>query len=147
GVTYNRDIFASAPSNKVIVIHFTASQPAQITFTCSFTTPQTATYSTTGNDLVMHASVTAIADVRYFATGLTNLVQYDARVRVLATGGSVTANGSSISVTNADDVTLLLAVASNVSNYNDLTANYPLICSNNLAAAAAIGYPALRQAQ
>ena len=26
GVTYNRDIFASAPSNRVIAVHFTASQ-------------------------------------------------------------------------------------------------------------------------
>jgi alpha-L-fucosidase 2 len=143
-VTYNRDIFASAPSNKVIAIHFTANQSDKIAFTCSFTTGQTATYSTSGNDLVMHASVTAFSKATY---GLANMVQYDARMRLLTTNGTVTTTSSSISVTNANDVTLLLSVASNVKNYNDLTADYVTSCSNNVAAAAALGYTALRQAQ
>jgi alpha-L-fucosidase 2 len=150
GVTYNRDVFASAPSNRVIVLHFTASQSAKVTFSCSFTTPQTATYSTSGNDLVMHASVSAIADSRYYSgasPALTNAVKYDARVRLIATGGTVSTTSSSISVTNADDVVLLLAVVSNVKNYNDLTADYATICSNNVAAAAALGLTALRLAQ
>src|SRR6185503_979069 len=78
---------------------------------------------------------------------LTNAVEYDARVRLIATGGAVSTDGSSISVTNADDVVLLLGVASNVKSYDDLTADYVTICSNNVAAAAALGFPALRQAQ
>ncbi len=143
-VTYNRDVFASAPSNRVIAVHFTASQPGSITFSCSFITGQTATYSTVGNDLVMHASVTAFSKSTY---GLPNSVQYDARVRLIATGGTVSKTGNSISVTNADDVVLLLGVASNVKNYHDLTADYVTICSNNVAAAAALGFTALRQAQ
>jgi alpha-L-fucosidase 2 len=144
GVGYNRDIFASAPSNRVIVLHFTASQPGSITFSCSFATAQTATYSTSGTDLVMHASVTAFSKSTY---GLANLVKYDARVRLIATGGTVSTSGSSISVTNANDVVVLLGVASNVKSYNDLTADYVTICSNNVAAAAALGFTALRQAQ
>jgi alpha-L-fucosidase 2 len=146
GVGYNRDVFASAPSNKVIAIHFTASQSGNITFSCSFATAQTATYSTSGNDLVMHASVTAFSKTTY---GLANLVKYDARVRLIATGGTVSKTSSSISVTNADDVVLLLGVASNATNYNalDQNTNYVTICSNNVAAAATLGYTALRQAQ
>ena len=38
-------------------------------------------------------------------------------------------------------------MASNVKSYNDLTADYVTICSNNVAAAAALGFTALRQAQ
>ncbi len=146
GVGYNRDIFASAPSNKVIAIHLTASQPGSITFSCSFVTDQTATYSTISNDLVMHASITAFSKATY---GLANSNKYDARVRIIATGGTVSKTSSSISVTNADDVVLLLGVASNATNYNnlDLNTNYVAICSNNVAAAAALGFTALRQAQ
>jgi len=145
GVTYNRDIFASAPSNRVIAVHFTASQPGSITFSCSFNNEgQTAAYSTSGNDLVMHANVSAFSKSTY---GLGNSVLYDARVRFIATGGTVSTSGSSISVTNANDVVLLLGVASNVKSYNDLTADYVTICSNNVAAAAALGFTALRQAQ
>jgi alpha-L-fucosidase 2 len=148
GVTYNRDIFASAPSNHVIVINLTASQPGSINFTCSFSTLQTATYSVAGNDLVMHARVTGVSDSRYFATGLTNAVQYDARLRVIATGGTVTPGSTSITVANADSVTLLLSVASNVQSYDTLdNTDYPTICSNYIAAAAAMGHTALRQAQ
>jgi alpha-L-fucosidase 2 len=147
GVTYSRDIFASAPSNRVIALHFTASQPNSVIFSCSFATPQTATYYTSGNDLVMHAAVSAIADSRYYVNNLTNLVKYDARVRFIATGGTVSTTSSSFSVTNANDVVLLLSVASNVKSYNDLTADYVDICSNNVAAAAGLGFTALQQAQ
>lgn len=144
GITYNRDIFASAPSNHVIVLHFTASQPNSVTFSCSFTTAQTATYYTVNNDLVMHASVSAYNNSDY---GLPNAVQFDARVRMIATGGTVSTTSSSISVTNANDVVLLLGVASNVKSFDDLTADYVTICSNNVDAAARLGFPALRQAQ
>ncbi|TAK92271.1 MAG: glycoside hydrolase family 95 protein, partial [Verrucomicrobia bacterium] len=135
GVSYNRDYFASAPSNKVIVIRLTASQSAKITFTATFSTLQTSSNYTVGNDLVMHANVINNGDARYYNTGCTNAVRYDARLRVLAEGGAVSTTGSSISVTNADAVTLLLAVASNVINYNDVSADYVTICSNNIAAA------------
>ena len=40
--------------------------------------------------------------------GLVNSDKYDARVRLIATGGTVSTSGSSISVTNANDVVLLL---------------------------------------
>lgn len=144
GVTYNRDIFASAPSNRVVAIHFTASQPGSITFSCNFTTLQTATNYTVGNDLVMHASVTGWTNSSY---GLPNSVKYDARLRLIATGGAVTVGSTNLAVTNANDVVLLLGVASNVKSYNDLTADYVTTCSNNVAAAGALGFTALRQAQ
>jgi len=147
GVTYNRDIFASAPSNKVIVVHFTASQSAKITFTCGFSTQQSATFSTVNTDLVMHAIVSGPSEPLYTSYGLTNAVRYDARVRLIANGGSVTVGSNSLSVTNADDVTLLLSVASNVKTYNDLSADYVTICSNNVAAAASLAYADLHQAQ
>lgn len=153
GVRYDRDIFASAPSNRVIVIHFTTTNDSPtITFTCTLTNHQTATYSTNGNDLVMHARVTTRGDDRYFTTpalGLTNAVQYDARVRMIATGGTVSGTSSSLSVANATEVTLYLSVVSNVKSYNELdyATNYVTTCSNNVANAAALGYDALRQAQ
>ena len=54
----------------------------------------------------MHASVTAYNNPSY---GLANNVKYDARVRLVATGGTVSTTSSSISVTNANDVVLLWA--------------------------------------
>ena len=147
GVTYNRDIFASAPSNRVIAVHFTASQPGRITFNCTFSTQQKGTLSTVNTDLVLHALVFGQSDYRYVAYGLTNAVRYDARVRLIANGGVVTVGSNFLAVTNADDATLLLSVASNVKNYHDLTADYVTICSNSVDAAAQLAYSELHQAQ
>jgi alpha-L-fucosidase 2 len=149
-VSYKREIFASAPSNRVIVVRFTtANNSSAITFTCSFTNLQTATYTpvllnSSNADLVMHADVTYIGDSRYT---LANAVKYDARVRLVAAGGTVTTGANSISVTSATNVTLYLSVVSNVKKYNDITADYVTICSNNVATAAALGYDNVRQAQ
>ena len=96
---------------------------------------------------MLKAKVSGTGDPLYFATGLTNKVQFVARLRVLNQGGKVAAKGHSISVTNADAVTLLLAVASNVKNYNHLTANPDQICSNNVIGAAKLSYGALQKAQ
>lgn len=147
GVSYSRDYFASAPSNNVIVIRLTANSSGKIAFTATFSTLQSGTSSTIGNDLVLHANVITNGDTRYYNTGCTNSIRYDARLRVVPEGGTVSTTSSSISVTNADAVTLLLAVASNFKNYNDVTADYVTICSNNVAAAAANTYATLRQAQ
>jgi alpha-L-fucosidase 2 len=148
GVAYDRDIFASAPSNKVIVIRFTAAKPGKVAFSCSLGTPQTATFNEViGQDLVLKAKVLGAGEPLYFATGLTNKVQFVARVRVLNQGGTVAVKGHSIAVTNADAVTLLLAVASNVRNYNHLTGNPDQMCSNNVVAAAKLSYGALQKAQ
>ena len=149
GVTFQRDVFASAPSNKVIAVRLTASTAGKLAFTCSLATPQAATNSVLGNDLVMDAAVRTNADYRYYAYGLKDAVAYEARVRVQTDGGAVTAdaNAGTLTVTNADAATLLLAVVPNFVNYHDLSANYPVLCSNNLAAAAALTYGQLRQAQ
>ena len=147
GVTYTREVFASAPDN-VIVIRLTASQAAKISFTATVTTLQPDnTITTSGNELILNARVSVMPRPQYFATGLTNGIAYQARVRVLAEGGTVTTSSSSITVTNADAVTLLLGAASNYKKFDDLTANYPLICSNNVAAAATKSYAQLRAAQ
>ena len=66
---------------------------------------------------------------------------------VTNTAPSITTGASSISVTNADAVTLLLSVASNFKSYDDVSANPAIICSNNIAAAAANTFSQLRQAQ
>ena len=150
GVRYDRDIFASAPSNRVIVVRFTTTNNSPtITFTCTLTNHQSATYSTNGTDLIMHAKVSTRGDDRYFTQNpsLTNAVWYDARVRMVAAGGTVTVGTNSLSVANATNVTLYLSVASNVKAYNDMSADYVTICSNNVANAAALGYTAVRQAQ
>ena len=148
GVSYLREIFASAPSNRVIVIRLTANQTAKISFTATFSTLQPDnTISTSGNDLVLNAKVSVMPRPEYFATGLTNGIAYQARLRILNEGGTISSTTSSLTVANADAVTLLLSVASNYKKFDDLSANPTLLCSNNIANAATNTYAQLRSAQ
>src|SRR4051812_43930397 len=52
GVTFTREIFASAP-DQVIAVRLTASRPGQISFEARLQTPQRATVEATDGDLVM----------------------------------------------------------------------------------------------
>ena len=148
GVSYLREIFASAPSNRVIVIRLTANQTAKINFTATFSTLQpNNTISTSGNDLILNARVSVMPRPEYFATGLTNGIAFQARVRVLNEGGTVSSTSSSLTVANADTVTLLLGVASNYKKFDDLNGDYAMLCSNNVANAATNTYAQLRANQ
>ena len=142
GVTYQRDCFASYPDN-VIVVRLTASQSGSISFTCSLTSPHTITSnSASGTDVILHGAVDHIG-----RNGLGSDIEFESRVRVLAEGGSVSPSGSSLSVSNADAVTLVLGAASNFVSYDDISADESAICSQIVSNAAAKGYTTLRQDQ
>lgn len=141
GVTYQRDIFASYP-DKAIVVRLTASQSGKLTFNCALTTPHTVTSNTAGgNDVVLHGAVTHAG-----VNGMASSLQFESRVRILNEGGTVTVSGSTLQVTGANAVTLVLGAASNFVNYHDISADAAAICLTNVANAAAKGYTALRQA-
>ena len=93
GVTFSREVFASAP-DQVIVVRLTASRPGQISFEAQMQTPQRATIDATPNgDLVMRGvngdGAGATADGR----PMTGALRFEARVRVMPTGGTRTASG------------------------------------------------------
>jgi len=150
GVTYTREVFASNPTNRCLIVRLTASQTAKINFTATFTTLQpNNSMSTSGNDLILNAKVSNMPDAAYWVNppGMTNAIEFQARVRVLNEGGTLSSTSSSITVANADAVTLLLSAASNYKNFEDLSNDETLICSNNIANAATNTYAALRASQ
>jgi alpha-L-fucosidase 2 len=139
---FYREVFASAPDN-VIVIRLTASQAGALSFSYTFTSLHSNnTVTAAGTDLLMHANVTNQAP----SYTLPSVVQFDCRVRVIAEGGSVTVDGATVSVANADAVTLLLSVASNFVNYENVGGDPAATVFNTITAAAAKGYALLRQA-
>jgi alpha-L-fucosidase 2 len=121
GVRFEREVFASAPDD-VIVVHLTANRPGQISFQARLQTPQRATTEATRDgDLVMRGvngdGSGATADGR----PLTGALRFEARVRVLSTGGTRTIDGDAIAIRDADAVTLLIAAATSYRNYEDVT--------------------------
>jgi alpha-L-fucosidase 2 len=111
GVTFTREVFANAP-DQVIVVRLTASRPGQISVEARMQTPQRATVEAIDDgDIVMRGvngdGRGATADGR----PMTGALKFEARVRVLATGGTRTVSGSALVVRGADAVTMLIAAA------------------------------------
>jgi len=129
GVTYTREVFSS-PVDQVIVVRLTADKKNAITFTAEMTTPQRATVSVeSGNTLVLRG-------VNGDADGIRGALKFEARVQVLAEGGKTIATGTTISASNADAVTLLIAAATSYKNYQDVSGDPEAITKGQLAGAA-----------
>ncbi|HSI09427.1 MAG TPA: glycoside hydrolase family 95 protein [Rariglobus sp.] len=94
-VTFQREVFSSAP-DKVLVERITASKPGRVSFDLALTREEKAqTRFVAPDTLVM--------------TGNTGAnLRYEVHARVLTKGGSITGADGKLTVTNADEVTVLL---------------------------------------
>jgi alpha-L-fucosidase 2 len=127
-VTFKREVFASQP-DQVIVVRLSASKPGQLTFTAGF-------------DSELQKSVAALDAHTLEMTGLssthegvTGQVKFDARAKVINTGGSVAVSENKITVTNANEVTIMISIATNFVDYKTLTANEVDKCVKYLSTA------------
>jgi alpha-L-fucosidase 2 len=145
-VAFAREVFASAP-DQVIVMRLTASRPGQVSFEARLQTPQRASVeATTGGDLVMRGvngdGRGATADGR----AMTGALRFEARVRVVATGGVRTSSGDAVAVRGADAVTLLIAAATSYRRFDDVSGDPPARVASALDAAGRKSLDALRAA-
>ena len=123
GVTFSREVFASAP-DQVIVVRLTASRPGCISFETRMETPQRATVeAAAGGDLAMRGVNGDGAGTTADGRPMSGALQFEARVRVLPTGGTRRASGDAVVVRNADAVTLLIAAATSYRTYEDVGAD------------------------
>jgi alpha-L-fucosidase 2 len=114
-VTYTRKALASFP-DRVVVMRLTASKPGSISFTAFFTTPQKrATIKTTANkELTIFGTTSDHETVK-------GMVKYKGIVRMKLEGGSLNANDTSLSIKNANAVTIYISIATNFNNYHDIS--------------------------
>jgi alpha-L-fucosidase 2 len=115
-VTYTREVLASFP-DRVIVMRLTASKPKSISFTAFYTTPQpNAIVKTTSNQLT-------ISGTTINHEGVKGLVKYKGINQFKPEGGSSASTDTSVTITNADAVTIYISIATNFNNYHDITGN------------------------
>jgi alpha-L-fucosidase 2 len=146
GVRFEREVFASAPDD-VIVVRLSASRPGQITFEARLHTPQRATVEAfPDGDLVMRGVNGDGAGTTADGRPLTGALRFEARVRVLTTGGTRRAMGDAIAVRGADAVTLLIAAATSYRNFADVTGDPAARVSAPLGRASAKTIETLREA-
>jgi alpha-L-fucosidase 2 len=122
GVTFAREVFASAP-DQVIVVRLTADRPGQISFEARLQTPQRASIEAIDGDLVMRGVNGDGRGTTADGRAMTGALRFEARVRIVATGGTRMSSGGAVSVSGADAVTLLIAAATSFRNYEDVSAD------------------------
>jgi alpha-L-fucosidase 2 len=136
GVHYRREIFSS-PVDQVIVVRLTADQPGKINFSAGMKTPQQATVGIeAGNTLVMRG-------VNGSAQGINGALKFQARVCVLAQGGAISAAADTVSVSNADSATLIIAAATSYRNFQDVSGDPEGVTKQQIAAAAEKSFESL----
>jgi alpha-L-fucosidase 2 len=135
-VTYKREVFASQP-DQVIVMKLTANLPGKLTFSASMNSPLQKTMK------VLDPNTLEMTGLSITHEGVTGQVKFDARVKILSTGGSTAIVSNSINVSSADEVVILISIATNFMDYKNLTANETKKCINYLSAAETKSYTEL----
>ena len=151
GIRYTREVFASAP-DQVIVVRLTADQPGALSFTAGLKTPQKVEITVEGGDTLVMRGTNGSAQ------GVKGALNFEARVRVLAEGGSVSSTegtspggllpgqGQHLSVNQADAVTLLITAATSYRRFDDTSGDPGAAIATPLAAAARKSAAKLREA-
>lgn len=139
GVTYQREAFASAP-DQAIVIRLTADKPGRISFEALLDRPERFhTIADGSKGLLMTGQLNNGTD--------GNGVKYAARVRVIARGGRVSNEAAVLHVRGADEAVILITAATDYNGFAGRHRLNPLAASeDDVAKAAAKSYAQLRAA-
>lgn len=112
-VRFRRECFTSL-ADSVVILHFTASKPGQITFSTQLTTPQ--------QDSRLLSTETGIS-----LHGITgeheksgSKMRYMGRVSIKAQGGRQTNKAGILSVYGADEATIYISIATSFTDYKTL---------------------------
>lgn len=138
-VEYTREFIASYP-HKVVAARFSANQNQKVNLTISLTKGRglssgSVSYSNATIDL----------------SGSLNTISYDAQVKVINKGGSLTTNSGNITVSGANEVIILLAAGTNydpmqTSYVSGSLGNVKSTMQERIAQAEALGWDALYSA-
>lgn len=105
-VTYTREYFASNP-DKAVVARYSASEAGKINLRFTMVAPKAL------------GAQTAYADGGAGFSGKLQTVSYDARMKVVPTGGEMTTGEDGVTVLGADEVTVVLYGATDFDAYSD----------------------------
>ena len=124
---FTRRVFASYP-DQVIVIRLECSQPGRISFDLTNTSPHPSkTLASEDGTLTMTGQIAPRTGKREGGSrGLTSDwdkpgTRFAAKTKVATQGGSISANGDKLTVTNAHSVTLYYGAATSFVNYQDVS--------------------------
>ncbi len=128
GVEYVREVFVSEPA-QAIVVNLKSSRRGKINFTARLARENAETESSTGNRLIL--------------TGKLG-VEYEAQLFPMVEGGTVESKDGVLTVSNADEVTLLIVGATSYNSATDISGDATARCETYLNAIDETAYDTLR---
>jgi len=140
GTTYKREIFTSIPDN-VIVIKLSASAPGMLSFTAGFDGELQKYSGAIDNTTLQMKGLSSNHD------GVEGKVKFDAKAKIINTGGTTTVEAGKIKVSRANEVVILISVATNFTNYKTLDTDESKKSSDYLTMAASKPYKKLLSGQ
>jgi len=120
GVWFTREYLVSAP-DQVIVVHLAADRPGMLSFEATLDRPERATVEAVDGELCMSGQLENGVDGKG--------MRYAARLRAVATGGSVEASAGALRVRDADEVLLLVSAATDYHGFAGRNSDDPLTAS------------------
>ncbi|MBQ9888201.1 MAG: glycoside hydrolase N-terminal domain-containing protein [Bacteroidales bacterium] len=144
GVRFLREVFASAPDD-VIVIRIAADTPGSVSFKLSYSREKDASAVAEGpGSLAIYGQIMDLPEKEAGESGPH--MRFAGRIKAVNKGGRMSSGGNSVLVENADEVMILVAMAT---DYNFGLLNFdPSIdpsgrCREQLKALDGVGYPEL----
>lgn len=115
GVNYHREMFASL-NNDVIVVRLWADTPGAISFKANVDSP--LEYQSEIKDHTIKLTVSG-----YDHEGVEGVLKDVTYFQFIPSGGETKENGSSLEISNADEVEILIASATNFEDYKSVDGN------------------------
>lgn len=138
GTRFRREVVA-CPVNQVIALRLTADRRGAIDCDVALTSPhKVAAAGAEADGLVL-------AGRNGDANGIAGALTFEARLRADARGGTVSRSGDGLAIRGADEVTLLLAMATSFRRFDDVGGNPAAATRERLAAAMGLGFARIAQ--
>jgi len=134
-VTYTREALASIP-DRVVVLHLTASRRNSISFTALYAPAMPGAVVKTNISKQLTFAGTTIDH-----EGIKGMVKYKGIIQFVPKGGSTSLTDTAVIVTNADEVTIYISLATSFNNYHDISGNENERAGRFLSLAARKTYP------
>ena len=125
-VAFRREVFVSSV-DQVVVVRLTASEPGHLSFTTQLTGYRNGAHSNYGSEQFRMDGVEPdslqLAGHTSTYLGVEGKIRYFAQAKFVVDGGKIDVGYNSLTVKNADAVTILIPAATNFVNYRDVSAS------------------------
>lgn len=113
GINFKREVFASIPDN-VIVIKLSSDKKNALSFSTSFNSELKKNSKAIDSKTLQMDGLSSTLD------GVQGQVKFNALAKIINKGGKTEVSENGISVSNANEVTILISIATNFTDYKTL---------------------------